>query len=69
MISEGLYTFSVSQWVSTNGIERKAADVDCRKLYDKGLVDRSMDEAVMIILLHLYRISSSGIRGRKMILS
>jgi len=55
MISEGLYTFSVSQWASTNGIERKAADVDCRKLYDKGLVDRSMDEAVLIYSLQIRR--------------
>ena len=55
MISEGLYTFSVSQWATANGIERKAADVDCRKLYDKGLVDRSMDETVLTYSLQIRR--------------
>lgn len=53
MIERGLYTFSVSQWATENGIDRKAADVDCRKLYDKGLVQRGTDGTVMTYTLQI----------------
>ena len=47
MIEKGLYTFSVAQWADANEMDRKSADVDCRKLYDKGLVQRGTAGNVM----------------------
>ena len=47
MIEKGLYTFNVAQWAEANEMDRKSADVDCRKLYDKGLVQRGTAGNVM----------------------
>ena len=55
MIGAGLYSFKVSEWANTTGIDRKAADVDCRKLYDKGLVDRKTDGSVMVYSFQIIR--------------
>ena len=55
MIEQGLYTFSVAQWAEANDMDRKSADVDCRKLYDKGLVQRGTDGSVMTYTLQIRR--------------
>lgn len=48
MIDMGEYSFSVSRWAEVNNTERKYADVECRKLYDKGLLDRRIEGGVLV---------------------
>ena len=55
MIERGLYTFNVAQWAEANDMDRKSADVDCRKLYDKGLVQRGTAGNVMTYTFQIRR--------------
>ena len=45
MINKGLYAFTVDQWAEQMGMDRKAADAECRAIFNKGLLhkDRSGD--------------------------
>ena len=42
LVDIGKFSFTVAEYAEETGLHRKDADVECRKLYDKGLLDRHM---------------------------
>jgi len=48
MVGMGIYSFTTRQWADIHGIDRKVADFDCRRLYERGWFDRKKGEPSLI---------------------
>ncbi len=47
MINKGIFSFTVEQWAEQMGMDRKAADSECRGIFNKGLLHKDRSSSIM----------------------